>query len=97
MELPLVQTAPPARPDGPVIPFSSSALPGISRSAETAGKSGVQPRLISTGIGAVVSRAGETAARPASADPDEFADKIIRVILDRLAAECERRGWPQWT
>ena len=47
--------------------------------------------------GAVAAPPTPQPAGPGASDPDELTEKVIRVILERLADECERRGWPQWT
>jgi hypothetical protein len=30
-------------------------------------------------------------------NPEELAETVIRLTMDRLTIEAERRGWPQWT
>jgi hypothetical protein len=79
---------------------SGSAAPVIARSSAAAANSRVVDRAAAPSAGA----AGvPSETRPAqgksgsAANPDELAETVFRLIMERFTVESERRGWHPWT
>jgi hypothetical protein len=80
-------------------PVSLVQAPGaIFRLPESASKPVDGPPMADPSLARVAPPAAGPAHRRAggAANPEEAAETIMRLIMDRLTVEAERRGWPQW-